>query len=422
MSQKRTSVVTLPEVDLALTQWIIQRLHQNVRLTGEVICAKGRYFCQMLGYLDTQLNFSHGWLDRFKTRLGLSSFTFHGDAASASPVHIEGERIRLREILSLYAPWDIYNIDETGLFFRLVPSRGYATRQMSGVKSDKTRITYAFCANMDGSDKRVPLIIGRACRPRCFNGSHGSDMGYNYFWNTKAWMTSPIWNIFLTELNADMQHQGRHILLLCDNAPSHKHDVTHYSNIRIEFLAPNLTAWVQPMDAGIIRCFKAMYKREFIRLAIARDEHSIADIYNISQLQAMELADRAWAMVTPQTIVNCWRHTGICPPQHLLFIEYYSPGVLDSHPNTTLELETALLEQAAGLPHLAHSLFHEMLSVFDETPPTEHEWTDLEIVEQIIADREYRTGNHVEDEDIDAWGADDFRRLNFSPDQAGWQY
>lgn len=57
---------------------------------------------------------------------------------------------------------------------------------MSGVKSEKTRIIYAFCANMDGSDKREPLIIGHTQRPRCFKGYQASELGFDYCWNKKA--------------------------------------------------------------------------------------------------------------------------------------------------------------------------------------------------------------------------------------------
>jgi hypothetical protein len=66
------------------------------------------------------------------------------------------------------------------------------------------------------------------------------------------------------------------------------------------------------MDAGIIASFKAQYKRLFTRYALNRDDQGIPDIYKIEQLDAMRLADAAWGAVTPQTISNCWKHTGIC--------------------------------------------------------------------------------------------------------------
>ena len=69
------------------------------------------------------------------------------------------------------------------------PDRGLATQQMSGVKGDKTRITLGFTVNADGTDIRPPFIIGHAHKPQCFERKDGSDLGFDYHWNKKAWMT-----------------------------------------------------------------------------------------------------------------------------------------------------------------------------------------------------------------------------------------
>lgn len=110
-----------------------------------------------------------------------------------------------------------------------------------------------------------------------------------------------------------MRQLNRRILLLCDNASSHKHDAALYSNIEVVYLPPNLTAWIQPMDAGIIWTFKANYRRRLCQHALDLDVQGVANPYNVSQLDGMRLASRAWDDVTPATIRNCWRHTGICP-------------------------------------------------------------------------------------------------------------
>jgi hypothetical protein len=91
-----------------------------------------------------------------------------------------------------------------------------------------------------------------------------------------------------------MRQQNRHVLLLCDNASSHKKfDQAQLSNVRVEFLAPNLTAFVQPLDSGIIRCFKAHYCRHFLRKVLERDTADLPNIYHIDQLEAMKLTARA---------------------------------------------------------------------------------------------------------------------------------
>ena len=96
---------------------------------------------------------------------------------------------------------------------------------------------------------------------------------------------------------------------------------------------------LMPMDSGIIRCFKSHYRKLFTRLALSRDDKGIEDIYKINQLEAMEMAAAAWDAVSPTTIANCWRHTGILPPMHIplppsptITTEYYLADKLTTHP------------------------------------------------------------------------------------------
>uniref|UniRef100_A0A671X4X5 DDE-1 domain-containing protein n=1 Tax=Sparus aurata TaxID=8175 RepID=A0A671X4X5_SPAAU len=44
---------------------------------------------------------------------------------------------------------------------------------------------------------------------------------------------------------------------------SHADDLS-YDGVQIEFLPPNTTSLIQPMDQGIIRAFKALYTRNIL--------------------------------------------------------------------------------------------------------------------------------------------------------------
>jgi hypothetical protein len=198
LSEKREPVLTLPDVDKALCQWVIQKLSTGgARLTGDMICEKGREFCYLFGYPVDTLEFSHGWLRSFNTRMGLTKHVFHGEAASAPLERLEDERYRLVCIIMWFHPRDVYNIDETALLYCLVPNSGLALTDMPGLKVDKKRITYVLCVNMDGSDKRLPLIIGRSRQPRCFEKYTAEALGHYYAWNSKAWMVHWIWKRYV---------------------------------------------------------------------------------------------------------------------------------------------------------------------------------------------------------------------------------
>ena len=85
-------------------------------------------------------------------------------------------------------------------------------------------------------------------------------------------MRSDIFGKWLEYINIIFWAQNRKILLLIDNASSHfnpdkdnnqeieESGNLNLSHVRVHFLPPNTTAHLQPMDAGIIKSFKAIYK------------------------------------------------------------------------------------------------------------------------------------------------------------------
>lgn len=196
------------------------------------------------------------------------------------------------------------------------PDRGLADKASAGVKGKKTRLTYAFTANADGTEKLPAFVIGKAKKPRCFLGKTGEQLGFRYRNNAKAWMTAHLYQEWLSNWDQELVAKNRkQVLLLQDNFTGHI-PPSNLRAIRVENFEPNLTSHVQPNDQGIIRCFKAHYRAKFIERAINRYDSNVTptDIYDIDQLQAMRLADAAWREVDTTTIRHCWRKAGILPP------------------------------------------------------------------------------------------------------------
>ena len=71
-----------------------------------------------------------------------------------------------------YEPNCVYNADESGLFFKILPeyTLNVSSERAHGNVKPKDRITVLFCCNADGSHKIVPYVIGSAKQPRCFSG------------------------------------------------------------------------------------------------------------------------------------------------------------------------------------------------------------------------------------------------------------
>ena len=148
-----------------------------------------------------------------------------GESASVEKETTEDYTIHtLQPLLGRYAADDIYNVDETGLFYKLLPDRTYTLKgeDCHGGKNSKVRITLLLGANMTGTDKLKPLVIGKSMRPRCYTAIRMDSLPVTYRANKKEWMTSEIFNQWLSEWNSRFQRQRRIILLMIDNCPAHK--------------------------------------------------------------------------------------------------------------------------------------------------------------------------------------------------------
>jgi hypothetical protein len=130
-----------------------------------------------------------------------------------------------------------------------------------------------------------------------------------------------------------MRQANRNVCLTLDNFSGHN-IAYRPTNVKIEFFEPNLTPFVQPLDAGVIRCFKAHYRQALCQRALELDDAGERDIYKISLLEAMFMAKDAWKAIKSETIKNCWGHTGIQRPPIMLCIPP-SPQNRDSDPHAT---------------------------------------------------------------------------------------
>ena len=77
--------------------------------------------------------------------------------------------IRLPRLISGFPLNNIFNADETGLFWRTLPDHtlGFKYEEIRGGKQPKDRVTVLVAASATG-EKLPFLTIGRAKQPHCF--------------------------------------------------------------------------------------------------------------------------------------------------------------------------------------------------------------------------------------------------------------
>ena len=117
---KRTKQTEHPQVNEMLELWVAKAMRDGIRVTGEVLRQKWHKFADLEGIpQDERLTLSEGWLTAFKRRCGLKEFRTHGEAGSVDPAMVEIERERIRKLIQKYGYRlkDIFNMDETGLFY-----------------------------------------------------------------------------------------------------------------------------------------------------------------------------------------------------------------------------------------------------------------------------------------------------------------
>lgn len=297
------------QLDDALYLWFSDMSSHHAAINDEMLLTKARQLGQQIGVTD--FSYSRGYLHRFKSRRGIKRKLYEGEADSADMTAVQSGRQDLQRVLRDYDPEDIYNLDETGLFYRLGPNYTLATKKVSGTKKSKDRITVALAANATGTTKIKPFVITKVQRPRCFGKSYNPECYVRYRHNAKAWMTADLFKEWLKDFDRQMRLVKRKVILLVDNAASHSQGDLQLRNVTLHFLPPNTTAHIQPMDAGIIKAFKAHYRKQLVQHYINRVEKD--EDQSINLREALHMVKTAWDRVKASTIVNCYRHVQILP-------------------------------------------------------------------------------------------------------------
>ena len=304
-SSKRFRSSDHKALDAALLTWFKQARSNNLPVNGPILLEKAKSLATALG--DESFTVSTGFIDRWKTRHGVMMKKVSGEAGSVAE-----EDVRpwldagLPLLLSQFKPEDVYNIDETGLFYKMTPDKSFTFKgeKCTGGKKAKERLTILVGAGMDG-EKLPLLVIGKSKSPRCFSGVKSLPLEYSA--NPKAWMNGDLFHQWLQKWNRKLSGKNRHVLLVIDNCPAHPHDL-QLTNITIKFLPPNTTAKLQPCDQGIIQSLKVYYRHQLLRNCLAAMENGKQ--LKITVLDAMQWLKIAWDRVTSETIKNCFRHCG----------------------------------------------------------------------------------------------------------------
>ncbi|XP_027429060.1 jerky protein homolog [Zalophus californianus] len=309
LEQRRTlHTPKLEHLDRVLYQWFLGKRAEGVPVSGPMLIEKAKDFYEQM-QLTEPCVFSGGWLWRFKARHGIKKL----DASSEKQVadHRAAEQFCgfFRSLTAEHglSPEQVYNADETGLFWRCLPNPSLEGGTVPGIKQSKDRLTVLMCANATGSHKIKPLVIGKGGGPRAFGGIQHLPVAYKAQGN--AWVDKEIFSdwfhhIFVPSVKEHFRAAGlpedSKAILLLDNARARPRESELASgNIFTVFLPATVTALIQPMDQGIRRDFMRHFINPPVPLQACHPRYSMNDaVFNVAC---------AWSAVPRDVFSRAWR-------------------------------------------------------------------------------------------------------------------
>lgn len=307
------------KMERALYKWFLKNRERNAPMSSNILKTKAKFFYEKI-YKKTDFKASDGWFQNFKKRFGIRILKICGEKLSSQAELVEpflkklANKIKELDLI----PDQLYNADETGLYWKLLPDKTYvssAEKSAPGRKIPKQRLTFLACTNATGLHKIKPLVIGKAQNPRCFKNK---SIPVDYDSSKTAWMTCSIFKRwfekkFIPQVRCFLKQKGlpQKALLLLDNAPSHPPEdelISDDGQITTMFMPPNVTALIQPMDQNCIRIAKLKYRSLLLSHVVANKDKDFENtLKKINLRDAILFLFQSWNDIDSTVIAKCWK-------------------------------------------------------------------------------------------------------------------
>ncbi|XP_006879492.1 PREDICTED: tigger transposable element-derived protein 5 [Elephantulus edwardii] len=327
--RKKMRLANEEEIDRAVYAWFLALRQHGVPLSGPLIQAQAEAFARQIYGPECTFKASHGWFWRWQKRHGISSQRIYGEDGG-------------------YGDEQIYNANVTGLYWKLLPQQaaprgaGGPGGGSSGRRWRGDRVTVLLAANLTGSHKLKPLVIGQLPDPPSLRHHNQDKFPASYRYSPDAWLSRPLlrgW--FFEEFVPGVKRylrrcclQQKAVLLVAHPpgpSPAPRTPARSESEegprrarpeppgppeelqtpdgaVRVLFLTRGGGAQIPaPLEQGVVVAFKQRYKRELLRLAVSCAGGSPLDFMRSFMLKDMlYLAGLSWDLVQAGSIERCW--------------------------------------------------------------------------------------------------------------------
>ncbi|GBC07324.1 hypothetical protein RclHR1_00740007 [Rhizophagus clarus] len=170
-NKQREKSTCFLQIEEALSLWTTNALAADLIINTDILHKKAKFYAQ--GFEINDFTASNGWINGFKERHNLKQYVKWGKAKNAPLEILEEARKNLCEIIKDYDLNNVFNYDETGLYWNLEPSKILAQGPLLRKKKSKKRVTLLLTCNATGTEKLKPLFIHTYQNPQILHEKKG---------------------------------------------------------------------------------------------------------------------------------------------------------------------------------------------------------------------------------------------------------
>ncbi|CAL1545814.1 unnamed protein product [Lymnaea stagnalis] len=293
-------------------RWYQEMSRRNIKVNGPMLKERALNFATESGIKTFKA--SNGWLESFARRHNIVFGKPASEGSSADPSVVIDWKKKVKSLCEGYEDKDVFNLDETGLFFRMTADKSFYVKGQQCPTGSKAidRLTVMLCTNMLG-EKETAVVIGNMSLSKNFKDMNIQLIPVDFKFSHKAWMSSDIFIAWLTGFNNKMALQQRHVILFLDNA--YCHQFLQLSNIKLQYLPPNISIVLQPLHQGVMQDFKRGFRRKQLS-ALTGEMEAHPHVTASELMKTSDIIDTlywiasAWNDIPETTIKRCFFRCG----------------------------------------------------------------------------------------------------------------
>ena len=166
------------DLEEAVFKWYTQKRSVNVNVRGTDLL---NATLELFKHTGKEISGSTGWLWCFRKRHCIENKKVQGKSGSADTEAVEPFPLKLQELIreeDLHLN-QIYNADETALYWRSLPVNTQAFKdedKVTGKKISKDKFSALLGANASGAHRLKPVVVGKAAKPQRSYGPPACDI------------------------------------------------------------------------------------------------------------------------------------------------------------------------------------------------------------------------------------------------------